>query len=248
MPTWSSLSFQNRNSPLIKHLTFFHDHAIIILITVTIAVIYLMLYNIKTNLYNRFIIEAQQIELFWTILPSIILIFIAIPSLKTLYIIEEIIIPNLTIKTIGHQWYWSYEYSDFKNIKFDTFISTNKITRLIDTSTHLIIPLKINTRILISSTDVIHSWTIPNLGVKVDATPGRINQIILIPNRPRISIGQCSEICGTNHRFIPITIETIKLNHIILKIKLNNSIDGRDIKGNGLLNHKTVKILLMKKY
>jgi len=209
MPIWSNLSFQNSNSPLIEHLIFFHDHSIIILVRVTIITLHLMLSSIIRKSFNRFFLEAQEIELFWTTLPALMLMFIAIPSLKTLYIIEETITPNLTIKTIGHQWYWSYEYSDFKDLKYDSFIIKNKLFRLIDSSNHLIIPVKTPTRILASSTDVIHSWTIPALGIKIDATPGRINQITILANRPGLIVGQCSEICGTNHRFIPITLESI---------------------------------------
>jgi cytochrome c oxidase subunit 2 len=221
MPIWSRLSFQNRNSPLIEHLIFFHDHSIIILVRVTIITLHLILSSIIGKSFNRFFLEAQEIELFWTTLPALILIFIAIPSLKTLYIIEETITPNITIKTIGHQWYWSYEYSDFKQLKYDSFIVKNKLFRLIDTSNHLVIPIKTPTRILASSTDVIHSWTIPTLGVKIDATPGRINQITILSNRPGVIVGQCSEICGTNHRFIPITLERVSHKNFIKTLNSN---------------------------
>jgi len=217
MPIWSNIFFQNRNSPLIEHLIFFHDHSIIILISVTILTIYLITMSIINRFFNRSYLEAQKIEFFfWTSIPAFILMFIAIPSLKTLYIIEETIKPNITIKTIGHQWYWRYEYSDFKEIKQDSFMIRKKITRLIDTSNHLIVSIKTPTRIIASSRDVIHSWTVPSIGIKIDATPGRINQITLLSNRPGISVGQCSEICGTNHRFIPISIETINQKIFII--------------------------------
>jgi cytochrome c oxidase subunit 2 len=221
MPFWSRLSFQDRNSPLIEHLTFFHDHSIIILVRVTILTIHLIFSSIIRKSYNRFFLEAQEIELFWTSIPAFILIFIAIPSLKTLYIIEETITPRLSIKTIGHQWYWSYEFTDFKNLKYDSFLRKNIIFRLLDTSNHLVIPIKTPTRILASSTDVIHSWTIPSLGVKIDATPGRINQITILLNRPNIIVGQCSEICGTNHRFMPITIERVSHKTFFKNINKN---------------------------
>lgn len=207
MPIWSKISFQDRNSPLIEHLSFFYDHSIIILTIITLICIYLIISSVISKSYNRFFLEAQEVELFWTSIPALILIFIALPSLKTLYIIEENIKPSLSIKTIGFQWYWGYEYPNIFNLKFNRILTKKNNVRLIETSNHLIIPIKTSIRILITSKDVIHSWTIPSLGVKVDATPGRINQIFIIINKPGIIAGQCSEICGAGHRFIPITLE-----------------------------------------
>jgi len=131
-----------------------------------------------------------------------------------LYLIDENNKPTITLKTTGHQWFWSYEYSDFKKIKFDSFIipiqeiNLNNF-RLIEVDNRIIIPIKTKIRILITANDVIHSWTIPSLGIKADATPGRLNQANFLINRSGLFFGQCSEICGTNHRFMPITIESI---------------------------------------
>jgi len=225
MPIWTKISFQDRNSPLIEHLRFFHDHSMIILTFITILLIYLIRISVLSKYYNRFFLEAQEIELFWTSMPALILIFIAIPSLKTLYIIEERMKPALSIKTIGFQWHWGYEYSELSKLKFNSIVTKNNNLRLIESSNHLIIPIKTPTRILVTSKDVIHSWTIPSLGVKVDAIPGRINQIFIIINRPRIIVGQCSEICGAGHRFIPITIESPTIN--IFKKILTLSALGR---------------------
>jgi cytochrome c oxidase subunit 2 len=118
----------------------------------------------------------------------------------------------LRIKTIGHQWYWSYEYGNNQNIEFDAFIQQNISTnlysfRLLDVDNTTILPNKIPTQIFISSTDVLHAWTIPALGVKADSTPGRLNVINFLPTKPGLFFGQCSEICGTNHRFIPIVLD-----------------------------------------
>lgn len=115
---------------------------------------------------------------------------------------------------MGHQWYWSYEYSDFQKINFDSYIiPIDKINpnefRLIEVDNRIVLPIKTQIRIIISASDVIHSWTIPSLAVKADAVPGRLNQANFLLNRPGLFFGQCSEICGTNHRFIPITIERI---------------------------------------
>lgn len=154
-----------------------------------------------------------MIELIWTITPIIILILIAIPSIKILYLTDEIFNNKITIKSMGHQWYWSYEYSDFLNIEFDSFIiPSNQLNpkefRLLDTDNRCILPFNYPIRILTTSIDVIHSWTIPSLGIKIDSTPGRLNQSLIYIYRPGLYFGQCSEICGTNHRFIPIVIES----------------------------------------
>ena len=126
---------------------------------------------------------------------------------------DEIFNNKITIKTVGHQWYWSYEYSDFLNIEFDSFIiPTNQLNsnefRLLDTDNRCILPFNYPIRILTTSIDVIHSWTVPSLGIKIDSTPGRLNQSLIYINRPGLYFGQCSEICGINHRFIPIVIES----------------------------------------
>lgn len=226
--TWHILSTQDRISPLIEQLLFFHDHTILILIIITIIVGYLMISLFFNNYNYRSLLEGQSIELIWTILPAVILIFIALPSLRILYILDEINNPAISVKAIGHQWYWSYEYSDFKNIEFDSYIiPINEIKnynfRLLDVDNRIVIPINSKIRLIVTATDVIHSWTIPSLGVKIDATPGRINQTNFFINYPGLFFGQCSEICGANHRFIPIVIERIT-PYIFLKwIK---SLDG----------------------
>jgi len=221
MPIWSKLSFQNRNSPSIEHLEFFHDHSIIIITRVTSIVLYLMISSPITKLFNRNMLEAQEIELFWTTIPTFILIFIAIPSLKTLYVIEENIIPIITIKIIGLQWYWIYEYSEIENYKFNSIITKNKLINLTETSNHLVLPIKTPTQLIITSKDVIHSWAIPRARIKIDAIPGRINITNIIVNRPTIRVGQCSEICGAGHSFIPITLERISPKKFISLIFLS---------------------------
>lgn len=173
---------------------------------------------------NRFLLNGQTIEIIWTIIPAIVLIFVALPSLRLLYLLDEIRTPIVTLKTIGHQWYWRYEYSDFNNIEFDSYIiPVNEINsfnfRLLDVDNRIVLPLNIKIRILISAADVIHSWTVPSLGVKVDGTPGRLNQTNFLINRPGLFFGQCSEICGANHRFMPIVIERVNLNYFINWVK-----------------------------
>lgn len=204
MPIWTALSFQDRISPSIEHILFFHDHAIIILTLITILTLYLVASLIIRKKYNKYTIEGQEIETIWTILPAFILIFIALPSLKTLYLIEDTKTPLVSIKTTGHQWYWSYEYTSLSRTETENFIENSRTLRLLKTSELLHLPVNVLIRSLITSADVIHSWTIPSIGTKVDALPGRLNQIFLFSKRLGLYVGQCSEICGMNHSFMPI--------------------------------------------
>lgn len=220
MSTWSNLGLQDSASPLIEQLTFFHDHTILILIIITVIVGYIIVTLLFNKLTNRLLLHGQTIEIIWTILPAIVLLFIALPSLRLLYLLDEINEPAITLKTIGHQWYWSYEYSDFLDIEFDSYIIptielNTDIFRLLDVDNRVVLPINIQIRILVTATDVIHSWTIPALGVKVDGTPGRLNQTRFIINRPGLFFGQCSEICGANHRFMPIVIERVTINQFL---------------------------------
>nr|AST23816.1 cytochrome c oxidase subunit II [Lymantria sp. AN-2017] len=220
MATWSNFNLQNSASPLMEQIIFFHDHTLIILIMITILVGYLMISLLFNKYINRFLLEGQMIEVIWTILPAITLIFIALPSLRLLYLLDELNNPLITLKSIGHQWYWSYEYSDFKNIEFDSYMvkSDNmKLDnfRLLDVDNRIILPMNNQIRIMVTATDVIHSWTIPALGVKIDANPGRLNQTNFFISLPGIFFGQCSEICGTNHSFMPIMIESIPIKNFI---------------------------------
>lgn len=202
-------------------------------------------YLIRTLFFNkfnyRFLLENQIIEIVWTIAPAVTLIFIALPSLQLLYLLDEINNPIISLKSIGHQWYWSYEYSDFKKLEFDSYIiPINEIKlnrfRLLDVDNRTILPYNSQIRILITAADVIHSWTIPALRVKIDATPGRLNQIRFLINRTGLFFGQCSEICGANHRFIPIVVERIPIKYFIKWINSNNSLDDWNA-SIGLLNH-----------
>nr|YP_010728491.1 cytochrome c oxidase subunit II [Polypedilum heberti]WEF49732.1 cytochrome c oxidase subunit II [Polypedilum heberti] len=220
MTTWASFGLQDSNSPIMEQLNFFHDHSLLILILVTTLVSYLMGMLFFNKLNNRFLLHGQTIEIIWTILPAIVLLFIAFPSLRILYLLDEINQPSISIKTIGHQWYWSYEYSDFKNIEFDSYMiptteSTMNSFRLLDTDNRIILPINNQIRILVTATDVLHSWTIPSLGVKIDANPGRLNQTNFFINRVGLFYGQCSEICGANHSFMPIVIESTPTNFFI---------------------------------
>ena len=217
MSAWGQLNFQDAASPIITQLIAFHDHAILI-ITLIISVVAYAIVSLLINSYicNN-IFEAQEIETIWTILPAIILLFLALPSLRLLYLIDEVTNPRVTIKTIGHQWYWRYEYSDFLNLEFDSYIIPSDELqegqfRLLEVDHRAVVPINTEIRILVTAADVIHSWTVPSLGVKVDAVPGRLNQLGFLIQRPGIFYGQCSEICGANHSFIPIAIESVNFS------------------------------------
>nr|YP_003734730.1 cytochrome c oxidase subunit II [Eupolyphaga sinensis]ACO07079.1 cytochrome c oxidase subunit II [Eupolyphaga sinensis]QYH44912.1 cytochrome c oxidase subunit 2 [Eupolyphaga sinensis] len=214
MTTWANMNLQDSSSPIMEQLIYFHDHALMIMLMILSMVSYMMLTLFYNKYINRFMLEGQLIEIAWTILPAIILIFIAIPSLRLLYLMDEINNPTLTLKTIGHQWYWSYEYSDFTDIEFDSYMipqNENALNnfRLLETDNRTMLPFNTFIRIIVTAADVLHSWTVPSLGVKADATPGRLNQTSFFINRPGLFFGQCSEICGANHSFMPIVIESI---------------------------------------
>nr|UBN08916.1 cytochrome c oxidase subunit 2 [Panesthia sloanei] len=220
MTSWANMNLQDSASPIMEQLIYFHDHTLMIIIMILMVVTYMMMMLTFNKFTNRFLLEGQLIEVAWTIVPAIILIFIAVPSLRLLYLMDEINNPTITLKTIGHQWYWSYEYSDFLKVEFDSYMipqdeMKNDNFRLLDVDNRASLPMNTFIRIIITATDVLHSWTIPSLGIKADATPGRLNQTSFLINRPGMFYGQCSEICGANHSFMPIVIESISTNKFI---------------------------------
>nr|AKL90670.1 cytochrome c oxidase subunit II [Columbella adansoni] len=220
MSLWGQLGFQDAASPLMEELIFFHDHAMMILIMIISLVGYAAL-SLMMNKYTcRSLVEGQEIETIWTIVPAIILVFLALPSLRLLYLLDEVGNCSLTVKSIGHQWYWSYEYSDFSNIEFDSYmVPTNELEpgdfRLLEVDHRVVLPTQTDVRVLVTSADVIHSWTVPSLGVKVDAIPGRLNQLGFFIKYPGVFYGQCSEICGANHSFMPIVVEAVPLKNFM---------------------------------
>nr|YP_009400206.1 cytochrome c oxidase subunit 2 [Zeylanicobdella arugamensis]AQT26244.1 cytochrome c oxidase subunit 2 [Zeylanicobdella arugamensis] len=220
MTFWTQMYMQDPNSTSMTQLIQFHDTAMITLTLVTSVITYTMIYLSLNKLISRYSFEAQEIETIWTILPAVVLIMLALPSIRLLYIMDESYINSLTIKTIGHQWYWTYQYSDFTDLEFDSYMTpTDDLTmgeyRLLEVDNRLVVPLNHSIRMLITAADVLHSWTIPSLGVKMDAVPGRLNQINFMTLIPGIYYGQCSEICGVNHSFMPIAMEVVKTEDFI---------------------------------
>lgn len=217
MPVWGLLYFQDGVSPVIEQLIFFHDYTIIIIIIIIFLVGYILIGSCFIKRYNLGLFEGQELEIIWTVLPAVFLVFIAFPSLRLLYLIEESELYDITIKLLGRQWYWSYEYSDFESKMFDSYIidARERIFRILDVDNCLLVPNNSIVRVIVSGADVIHSWTIPSLGIKADAIPGRLNQLSINFNRVGIYFGECSEICGANHRFIPIKIIVIPRNEFL---------------------------------
>nr|QZK21573.1 cytochrome c oxidase subunit II [Amitermes sp. ANIC 0747] len=220
MTTWLNLTLQDSASPVMEQLIFFHDHALMIMLMIITTVFYTMISIIQNKQTTRFILEGQMLETIWTIAPAIILVFIAIPSLQLLYLMDEIHNPAMTLKAVGHQWYWSYEYSDFTKLEFDSYMVQQEdqqidTFRLLDTDNRIVLPMNSPIRLIVTAADVLHAWTVPSLGVKTDATPGRLNQVSFSINRPGLLYGQCSEICGANHSFMPIVVESVSTNQFI---------------------------------
>nr|YP_010716268.1 cytochrome c oxidase subunit II [Macrhybopsis tetranema]WDE76057.1 cytochrome c oxidase subunit II [Macrhybopsis tetranema] len=214
----TQLGFQDAASPVMEELLHFHDHALMIVFLISTMVLYIIVAMVSTKLTNKYILDSQEIEIVWTVLPAVILVLIALPSLRILYLMDEVNDPHLTIKAMGHQWYWSYEYTDYEDLGFDSYmIPTQDLSpgqfRLLETDNRMVVPMESPIRVLVSSEDVLHSWAIPSLGVKMDAVPGRLNQTAFIASRPGVFYGQCSEICGANHSFMPIVVEAIPLKH-----------------------------------
>jgi len=207
MAFWGELGLQTASNSLIECIIYFHDYIMIILRIILIFVTYFIIFNRCSKYLNKILLEAHFLEFIWTIVPLLILLFIAYPSLIMLYFIEYSEFSNyrFNIKVIAHQWYW--EYSSPKQARFDRYINnfpTHFYT--LERTESLILPINRNIQIYVTSADVLHSFTVPRFGIKVDAIPGRLNILNFNVNTPGTYFGQCSEICGSNHRFIPIQV------------------------------------------
>lgn len=172
---------------------------------------------------NKFVykynVEGRMIEFIWTILPAFVLIAIAIPSFKLLYWMDEVVDPVITIKVIGQQWYWDVEFGDI--VGYSSYmVPTEELEegqyRLLEVDNRIVVPINKKIRVIVTSGDVIHSWAVPSLGIKTDAIPGRLNQTSMTLNREGVFYGQCSELCGVGHAFMPIVVQGVKLEDYIL--------------------------------
>ena len=231
------IGFQDSASPAMTGIFDLHNdifyYLTIILLGVSWILGLIIYYFNKHNfpIVHKYWTHGTVIELVWTITPALVLMLIAHPSFALLYVLDEVISPSITIKAVGHQWYWSYEYTDYETasgdpIEFDSYMIPETDLekgqlRLLDVDNSMKIPVDTHIRIVVQSTDVLHDFAVPSLGVKIDAVPGRLNQVSVNSEREGIFYGQCSEICGTLHGFMPIKVESLNLYDYL--IWLNSS-------------------------
>lgn len=219
--TASYLGIVNLNDYIMFYLT-------LILIGVTYSLLVIIYrYKYNTNPISRqFHQHGSIIEFIWTLVPALILISIAIPSFKLLYLVDEVKNPSLTVKIIGRQWYWTYEYSDFlkeeedEPIMFDSYMVPEEDLekgqlRQLEVDNRLVLPVNTPIRLILTSSDVIHSWTVPAFGIKCDCVPGRLNQVYLNIDREGLFFGQCSELCGVLHSSMPIAVEAVSIENFL---------------------------------
>jgi cytochrome c oxidase subunit 2 len=200
MALWGQLNLQEGIRTIIELLNYFHDYIIVILTIILSFVTYIFLYVISTSYLDKYTIDSHILETVWTILPIVILLFIAFPSLYLLYLIEDVSSPSISVKVVGHQWYWEYQYSNsWFNYGFDSYIVYEKnnipLYHSLDVDNRLVLPTLTNIMFLVTSADVLHSWTVPSLGIKTDAIPGRLNYLSTITSFSGVYYGQCREIC-----------------------------------------------------
>ena len=218
------MSIQEAASPVAEGISELLDSLTFYLIIIVFGVLWaifntLHYYKEDKNPITHHFSHGATIELVWTISPALFLIAMAFPSFKLLYLTDEVYSPSMTIKAVGHQWYWSYEYSDFLNedgesIEFDSYMIPESDLedgqlRLLDVDNNVVIPVDTNIRFIVTGQDVIHSFAVPSLGMKVDGIPGRLNQTATIAEREGLFYGQCSELCGILHGFMPICVEAV---------------------------------------
>ena len=184
----------------------FSDGVILLIIPIAFGILVWILGFLRISPRHRYLVDSQPLEFTWTLLPAISLLVLAAPSLSLLYLLDEVGLPASTSKVLGHQWYWLYEQIDLEAVATESYLCSG-VFRLLNTDTSLSVIPNLVLRLLITGADVLHSWTVPSFGLKADAVPGRLNSLSTYLERPGVFFGQCSEICGSNHSFIPIKVE-----------------------------------------
>lgn len=229
-PELVQLRLQDPSTTTMEGLLEFNKHLLFVIIVIVMLVGWLVFVTVSN--FDEFNSQKSQnffhsniLEIVWTSLPALTLLSLASPSFTLLYSMDEISTPEISVKIIGHQWFWSYEISDFdtvatcmdfeKTLKYTCYLLTEEsifeknylgFFRLLETNKRVLLPSNTHIRLLVTSVDVLHSWTIPSFGVKIDACPGRLNQVNIFLKRIGMFFGQCSEICGVNHGFMPIAL------------------------------------------
>ncbi len=213
------MTWQEPATPTMERIIAFHDLMFWIIVVITLFVMVLLLiimvrFNEKANPTPSKTTHNAVLEVLWTAIPVVILVVVAIPSLRLLYFMDTTDKADMTLKIVGHQWFWSYEYPDHGNFTFDSLmIPDDQIkpgqTRLLEVDNRVVLPIDTNIRLLMTSVDVIHSWALPSLIHKLDTVPGRINETWMRITKEGVYYGQCSELCGINHGFMPIAVEAV---------------------------------------
>lgn len=211
--------FQEAVTPVMEKINEFHNILLVVITVITIFVLVLLLYtcirfSAKNNPVPSKNTHNTLIEIIWTALPVLILVVLAIPSMRLLYFSQKVENTEMTIKVIGNQWYWSYQYPDNGNISFDSYmIKDAEIKpgqlRLLDVDNHVVVPVDTKIRVQLTAADVIHSWAVPAFGLKTDAVPGKLNETWFQAEKIGTYYGQCSELCGVGHGFMPIQVEVV---------------------------------------
>jgi cytochrome c oxidase subunit 2 len=217
---------QDPASPLQEGIINFHHDLMVVMIFVVVFVGVILgralyFFNEKKNKVSKAIVHGTVIEIVWTVIPALVLMMIAIPSFTLLYAVDEVVDPSLTVKVVGHQWYWSYELSDIGDgVEFDSYMVAEEDLgdgelRLLEVDNRLMIPVETHVRFIVTAADVLHCFAVPSFGVKIDACPGRLNEVSTFVKRPGVFYGQCSELCGVNHSFMPICIEVVSMERYL---------------------------------
>lgn len=213
---WGIYSLQDALRVTIEQIVYLHDYLMIVILIIMFVVAYFLGFVLWIKTFSSRVVADHLVERIWTILPIVVLIFLVYPSIYLLYLIDERRVEFLcTLKVIGHQWYWRYKIDGLFNLDIDSYIDTDAVVRLIDVDNRVVVPAQEHIRALITSADVLHSWALPSIGLKIDAVPGRLNQFVFIVILNSVIHGQCSEICGVNHSFIPIVIESVSLKDLL---------------------------------
>ncbi|HLT00863.1 MAG TPA: cytochrome c oxidase subunit II [Geminicoccaceae bacterium] len=218
-PTAWQINFQPAASPVAERIEALHDLLLFVTVAISVLVFVLLMFVCIRYRASRSPVPSRRthntaLEIAWTAIPVLILVVIAIPSFKLLYFMDRAVAPEMTLKAVGHQWYWSYEYPDHGDFTFDAYMIANQDLqegqlRLFDVDNRVVLPVDTDVRVLTTATDVIHSWAVPALGIKLDAIPGKVNETWVRIERPGIYYGQCSELCGAYHGFMPVMIEAV---------------------------------------
>jgi cytochrome c oxidase subunit II len=213
------LNFQEAASPVMEKLALFNSELNILITVICVIVLLLLIYTCirfrrKNNPVPSKTSHNTLIEIIWTAIPILILVIIAIPSFRILYYMDKTAKPEMTLKVVGHQWYWEYQYPDAGGFSFDSNMIKDADLkpgqlRLLEVNNRVVLPVNTNIQILVTSADVMHSWAMSSMGIKTDAIPGRTNETWVNITKPGVYYGQCSELCGVEHGFMPIAIEAV---------------------------------------